>query len=94
MSTVNRLPNSKALVKAAEMSIKLEKPLCFDYYVASCDKLCKIAREEGGGKVLYRNEDEYTSPLKCMFKVENGTDIDYILETMNSIYVVSGVMFT
>ena len=91
-----KLPSAKALLKAAEMSISLEKPICLDYYVASCNKECKIARDgPDGDKFLYKNPEEYTSPLKSMFKItgcDTGEGDDFILETQNSIYLVSGHM--
>ena len=67
-----QIPSSNALSKSAEMSISLDKPICLDYYVASCQKECKIARDgESGDKFLYKSQEEYTSPLKSMFKI-NG----------------------
>lgn len=92
-NTVFETPSSKSLVKAAEMCIKFEKPLCLDYYLDSVNKTCKIGID-GDDKVLYKNQEEYTSPLKSMFKIvdENTDSPDYILETLNSIYIVSGNM--
>lgn len=88
------IPSSKSLTKAAEMAINLDKPLCLDYYVDSRNKQCKIGID-GNDKVLYKNFEEYTSPLKSMYKIvdDNATNFsDYILETHNSIYIVSGAM--
>ena len=90
-----RIPSTKALEKGAEMSISLDKPLFLDYYIASLCKECKIAKDgTEGDKFLYKNPEEYTSPLKSMFKIGGipGNPDDYILETQNSIYLVSGAM--
>ena len=91
-----KLPSAKSLLKASEMSMSLEKPMCLDYYTASCMKECKIARDGAGGdKFLFKNSEEYTSPLKSMFKIANDQDSDdFILETQNSIYIVSGLMLS
>lgn len=94
--SIKKLPSAKALMKSSELSINLEKPICLDYYLASCNKLCKIARNgPDGDKFLFKNEEEYTSPLQSMYKITsdspNDTD-DYILETQNSVYIVSGLM--
>ena len=89
------VPNANTLVKAAEMAIELDKPICLDYYVASSNKECKIARDgPNGEKFLYKNPEEYTSPLKSMFKIASGDSNpdDFILETQNSIYIVNSNM--
>ena len=87
----SKTPCVECLTKVAEMSIRLEKPICLDYYTDSLNKKCQIARDgPDGDKFLYKSQDEYTSPLKSMFKV--GGDI--ILETQNSIYLVSNNMIS
>ena len=80
MATV-QLPSNNTLQKAAQMSIELDKPICLDYFVASCNKECKIARDgPNGDKFLYKSPEEYTSPLKSMFKIAgvNGDTDDFI----------------
>tara|TARA_Y100000389_G_scaffold205145_2_gene264090 strand:- start:18094 stop:18387 length:294 start_codon:yes stop_codon:yes gene_type:complete len=91
------LPSGNAMLKAAEMSIKLDKPICMDYYVSSYEKDCKIAKDGGDGdKFLYKNPEEYTSPLKNMYKISGSSSeiSDFILETQNSIYMISGNMLS
>jgi len=88
-------PLSNTLQKASSMAISLDKPICLDYYVDSYNKKCKIARDgNDGDKFLYKNPDEYTSPLKGMFKVNGNSNdsFDLIFETQNSIYIASGNM--
>ena len=96
MATQVLLPSVNALLKAAEMSVTLDKHICLDYYGASRAKECKIARDGADGeKFLYKTSDEYTSPLKSMYKIASeveGIPDDFILETQNSIYLVSGAM--
>tara|TARA_Y100000389_G_C17368694_1_gene467786 strand:+ start:867 stop:1142 length:276 start_codon:yes stop_codon:yes gene_type:complete len=85
----SKTPCIECLKTVAEMSIRLEKPICLDYYLSSCEKTCQIARDgPDGDKLLYKNQEEYTSPLKSMFKVGG----DMVLETQNSLYVVSQSM--
>ena len=89
-------PSQKTLAKAAEMAITIEKPICLDYYSASLNKECKIGLD-GEDKVLYKNNAEYTSPLQSMFKIVDDNQIghsEYILETQNSIYIISGAMLS
>jgi len=99
------IPSSKTLFKAAEFSIILEKPICLDYYKDSLYKAdndnfeksengCKLGIS-GEDTILYKNPEEYTSPVRKMYKIvdENNKIPDYILETQNSIYIVSGLLF-
>ena len=94
----SKIPSTKSLIQSVQMAISLEKPICLDYYQASCKKQCKIGRDgPDGDKFLYKNEEEYTSPLRSMFKIESGDGNivdDFILETENSIYIISGTMFS
>ena len=57
----------------------------FDYWTSSCDKQVLIGVREGGEKLLVKSEEEYTSPVSKIYKVEG----EYIIITENSIYVVS-----
>ena len=57
----------------------------YDYWTASCDKQVLIGIRENGEKLLVRNQEEYTSPIAKIYKVEN----DYIIMTENSIYLVN-----
>jgi len=92
----SKIPSTKSLIQCAQMAIDLEKPICLDYYKDSSKKECRIARNgPTGEKFLHKNEEEYTSPLVSMFKVQNDNNVDdFILETHNSIYLVSGLMFS
>ncbi len=61
-----------------------------DYWAASCDKKVLIGVREGGEKLLVKSEDEYTSPVSKIYKV----DREYIIITENSIYLVSAEIDT
>ena len=42
-------------------------------------------RDDGGEKLLVKSEDEYTSPISKIYKVEE----EFIIVTENSLYIVS-----
>ena len=80
-----RLPNSTTLQHVAKLSIVEDKPVMFDYWTGSCDKEVLIGVRDTGEKLLVKSEEEYTSPVSKIFKVDN----EYIIITENSIYLVS-----
>ena len=85
-STENyKLPQGVTLQHCAKLGIVEDKPIMFDYWTASCDKEVLIGVREGGEKLLVKSEEEYTSPVSKIYKVEG----EYIIITENSIYVVS-----
>ena len=49
------------------------------------DKQILIGVRDSGEKLLVKSEEEYTSPVSKIYKV----DSEYIIITENSIYVVS-----
>ena len=84
-STNYRLPSGTTLQHCAKLGIVEDKPIMFDYWTASCDKKVLIGVREGGEKLLVKSEEEYTSPVSKIYKVES----EYIIITENSIYIVS-----
>ena len=80
-----KLPSSQTLQHVSKLSIVEDKPIMLDYWTDSCDKNVLIGIRENGEKLLVKSEDEYTSPVKKIYKVES----EYIIITENSIYVVS-----
>ena len=56
-----------------------------DYWTDSCDKNVLVGVRESGEKLLVKSEDEYTSPISKIYKVEG----EYIIVTENSIYLTS-----
>ena len=80
-----RLPGSQTLQHCAKLGIVEDKPIMFDYWTSSCDKDVLIGVREGGEKLLVKSEEEYTSPVSKIYKVDG----EYIIITENSIYVVS-----
>ena len=80
-----RLPETTTLQHAIKLSIVEDKPIMFDYWTSSCDKEVLIGVRENEEKLLVKSEEEYTSPINKIYKVEK----EYIIITENSIYVVS-----
>ena len=84
-STNYKLPSGITLQHCAKIAIVEDRPIMFDYWTASCDKEVLIGVRENGEKLLVKNEEEYTSPISKIYRVEG----EYIIMTENSIYVVS-----
>ena len=61
-----------------------------DYWTDSHDGKIVIGVRENGEKLLVKNEDEYTSPISKIYKV----DQEYIIITENSLYLVSSKIST
>ena len=80
-----KLPPNELWQHLAKLSIVEDKPIMFDYWTSSCDKDVLIGVRENGEKLLVKSEEEYTSPVSKIYKVES----EYIIITENSIYVVS-----
>jgi hypothetical protein len=79
-----RLPETKTLLHAAKLSIVEDKPILMDYWTSSIEKTALIGVKEDNEKLLVKSEEEYTSPIAKIFKVEK----EYIIMTENSIYLV------
>jgi len=85
-----RLPCDTTLRHVAKLGIVEDKPVMYDYWAQSCDKKVLIGVRENGEKLLVKSEDEYTSPISKIYKV----DKEYIIITENSIYLVSSEIST
>lgn len=83
------LPNEKVLLHAAKIAIEKDKPILLDYYKDTRTGAAFLGQEKDTGeKYLVKGPEEYTSPVQKMFKAKD----DYIVETENSIYIVSGAL--
>ena len=85
-----RLPHQTTLQHCAKLSIVEDKPIMFDYWTGSLDKDVLIGVRDSGEKLLVKSEDEYTSPISKIYKVES----EYIIITENSIYMISAEVDT
>jgi hypothetical protein len=79
------LPPSSIWPHIAKISINEDKPIMLDYWLDSIDKKVMIGVKENKEKLLVKNEEEYTSPIVKIYKIEAV----YIICTENSIYLVS-----
>lgn len=79
-----RLPSNKTLQHASKISIVEDRPIMLDYWTPSLEKKVLIGVREDGEKLIVKSEDEYTSSITKIFKVET----DYIILTENSLYIV------
>lgn len=80
-----RMPSNNCLQHAWKLSIVEDKEVKSDYWTDSLDKKVIIGVKADQEKLLVKSEDEYTSPIAKIYKVET----EYIIVTENSIYLVS-----
>jgi hypothetical protein len=80
-----RMPTNTCMQHAAKLAVVEDKPIMFDYWTASLDKTVIIGVKTNQEKLLVKSEDEYTSPISKIYKVET----EYIIMTENSIYLTS-----
>ena len=81
------LPKEKVLVNAAKIAIEKDKPILLDYYRDTRSGAAFLGEDkETKEKFLVKNPEEYTSPVIKMY----GSGGDIIIETENSIYIISG----
>ncbi len=84
-------PSAKTMTSAARFAITQDKPIVLDYWVDSVTKTgdrsnAVLGLRSDGNKMLVKsNGEEYTSNIKKIYNCEN----EYLVETENSIYIVS-----
>ena len=81
-----RMPSNTCLQHAWKLAIVEDKEVKSDYWTSSLDKEIIIGVKSNQEKLLVKSEDEYTSPISKIYKVET----EFIIVTENSIYLVSG----
>ena len=79
------LPPSSIWNQIAKFSITEDKPIMLDYWTDSLEKKVLIGVKENKEKLLVKNEEEYTSPIVKIYKMDDV----YIICTENSIYLTS-----
>ncbi len=79
-----RLPSNTCLQHAFKLAIVEDKDIKSDYWTDSLDKKVFIGVKSNQDKLLVKSEEEYTSPIAKIYKV----DKEYIIQTENSIYIV------
>jgi hypothetical protein len=83
-------PSNACLQHCIKISVVDDKPIMMDYWTASKEDKVLIGVRENGEKLLVKSEDEYTSPIEKIYKVEG----EYIIVTENSLYLVSASIKT
>jgi hypothetical protein len=83
-------PSNQCLQHCVKIAIVDDKPIMLDYWTDSHDSKVLIGVRSGGEKLLVKSEDEYTSPIEKIYKVEG----EYIIVTENSLYIVSAQIAT
>lgn len=83
-------PSNQCLQHCVKIAIVDDKPIMLDYWSNSQDGKVLIGVRDGGEKLLVKSEDEYTSPIEKIYKVEG----EYIIVTENSLYIVSASIAT
>ena len=83
------MPSEKTLKHAARIAIDEDKPIMLDYYNDTHAGRAFLGEDPASKqKMLVRSEEEYTSIIQKIFKVND----DFIIMTENSIYIVSGLI--
>ena len=85
MTETYSAPGQQGLTHACKKGIVDDKPIMLDYWTDSLENKVLIGVRENGEKLLVKSEDEYTSPIAKIYKV----DSEYLICTENSIYLVS-----
>jgi hypothetical protein len=89
-----RTPSVKTLQFIFKLSIIKDMPIMTDYWISSLEKKSIIGVKTNGKigpdgkeveeKLLVKSEEEYTSQISAMYKIEP----EYVIMTENSIYIV------
>ena len=77
------IPDEKTLSTAFKLSIKVSKPVDTYFYIDSCRGKVSFATSDGE-KVIYKNSEEYTSPIQHTYKVGS----EFLIVTENTIYLI------
>jgi len=84
------IPGQQCLQHACKLAITEDRPIMLDYWADSHEKKIVIGVRDNGEKLLVKNEDEYTSPIGKIYKVDN----EYIIITENSLYITNSNIST
>jgi hypothetical protein len=80
-----KMPSATTFQHASKLAILEDKPVLLEYWTRSLDNKLLIGVKDNEEKLLVKSEEEYTSPISKIYKVET----EYIIMTENSIYLVS-----
>ena len=84
-----KIPHVNTLTQASKIALEFDRPIMLDYYCAQA----RIVKTKEGDTILYKSNDEYTSPLGKLLKVDNSQSsdgtCDLIAMSENSVYLVT-----
>lgn len=87
-----QIPHTTTMQHAANLGISQDRPIMLDYYSSSIQGECRLVKTQEQDTILYKNDNEYTSPLRKVFQIDGSTDSnnakDIICISENSIYIV------
>lgn len=83
-----KIPSTTSLQHSAKLAVVEDRPIMLDYWSDSLSKKVLIGIRDTGEKLLVKSEDEYTSPIVKIYKIET----EYLVLTENSIYIVSNTI--
>ena len=83
-------PSNQCLQHIVKIAVVDDKPIMLDYWTDSQENKVLIGVRDNGEKLLVKSEEEYTSPIEKIYKVET----EYIIVTENSLYLVSAKIAT
>lgn len=85
MSESSKIPSANVLRHAAKIAIEQDRPVLLDYFVESIEGTAFLGQNaKTSDKLLIKSAEEYTSPIKKIFKVDEC----FIILTENSLYIV------
>lgn len=84
------LPHAIALMTAAKLAIKKDKPIMLDYYIESLTGKAFLGDDtDTKERMLVKSAHEFTSLIDKVYKAGPPNAEEYIIETENSIYIAS-----
>jgi hypothetical protein len=87
------VPSEKALINAAKLAMKDDKPILLDYYRETRAGTAFLGEDKDTKEqILFKNAEEYTSPVQNKYRVVSGDLTEYLFVTENSIYIVHGAI--
>ncbi len=81
------VPSAQTLVEAAKLAMAQDRAIMLDYYRETSNNTAFLGEDpDTKERILVKSKDEFTSLIKKLFKVGD----DFIIQTENSLYIVSG----
>jgi len=86
-ATADLLPSAQTMVQASKLAIEHDRAIMLDYFRHTASNAAFLGEDpETKEKVLVKSKEEFTSLIKKMYKVGD----EFIIQTENSLYIVSG----